>query len=97
MPSQFPADRIRSEVFARLTTLQAAQAGLAVQGCDGGPAEMIETILIREGHYVGRRFRIEGAHAVWLESEAEIRFWSDAGELLEVLRLVDGEVKRVVA
>lgn len=90
MPSQIPQDRVRTELLARLRAHQPAEDASA-------PADVIETILIREGHYVGRRFRVDGAHAVWLESEAEIRIWADSGELVEVIRLVGGEMQRVVA
>lgn len=86
MPYPRPTDPVRAQIVARLEQLQFAVG-------DG----VLETILIRDGHYIGRRFRVDGAHAVWIHAEPDIRFWSDAGELLDVLKLDAGNPERVVA
>jgi hypothetical protein len=78
MPIPRLSERIRTQVVTRFQ-----QHGLAEN------EDVLETILIREGRYVGRRFRVDGASAVWIDAEQEIRIWTDSGELLDVLKLED--------
>lgn len=42
-------------------------------------AEMIETILIRDGHYCGRRFECDGFCAVWFVEENQVKFYERDG------------------
>ena len=47
------------------------------------PAEMHETLLIRNGLFCGRKFQSEGHLVVWFIEEDEIKFFSPCGELLK--------------
>ena len=41
-----------------------------------------ETILIRDGHFCGRRFHQGKAYAVWFMEENQIKFFDEHDELL---------------
>lgn len=38
-----------------------------------------ESILIRAGHYCGRRFTTDGGHAVWFAEENVLKFYTPSG------------------
>ncbi|ADB16861.1 hypothetical protein Psta_2189 [Pirellula staleyi DSM 6068] len=38
-----------------------------------------ESILIRAGHYCGRRFTTDGGHAVWFVEENVLKFYTSSG------------------
>jgi hypothetical protein len=46
-----------------------------------------ERLLIQDQFYLGCRFDFEGASAIWLETSAQVRFFSDTGKLLKVIRV----------
>ena len=48
--------------------------------------EPCETILIRGGHYCGRRFQRGGMEAIWFVEENEVKFYDFSGSLLKVVR-----------
>ena len=48
--------------------------------------EPCETILIRNGHYCGRRFQRGGMEAIWFVEENEVKFYDPSGSLLKVIR-----------
>ncbi len=50
------------------------------------PSDAHETILIRSGHYCGRRFRFDGPEAIWFAEENEIKFYDADGALVTALR-----------
>ena len=43
------------------------------------PEEFRESILMHEGHYCGRRFEADGAHAVWFLEENQIKVVASDG------------------
>ncbi len=43
---------------------------------------MNETILIRDGHYCGRRFQAEHGHAVWFLEENLIKVYLSDGQVI---------------
>lgn len=45
-----------------------------------------ETILIRNGHYCGRRFRAGAFEAVWFSDENELKFYAPEGGVARVER-----------
>ena len=47
--------------------------------------EMQETILIRDGFYCGRRFRLNNFHAVWFIEENQLKFYGPDGGIVRVL------------
>lgn len=46
--------------------------------------DLSETILIRHGHYCGRRFTIEAGSAIWFLEENQIKVYDAHGGLLAV-------------
>lgn len=52
-------------------------------GHDGSP---IETLLLRDGLYCGRRFELGEHQAVWFIEEDQVKFYGPRGELLRSLR-----------
>ena len=67
-------ERVRQQVRSCLTDLGARQL-------DG----LQETILIRDGHYCGRRFRAENFQATWFAEENEIKIYGPDGGVLTVV------------
>lgn len=51
-----------------------------------------ETILIRNGFYCGRRFAVDGAHAVWFCEENQIKVYGPEGKVLKVVQAVDRQL-----
>jgi hypothetical protein len=56
-----------------------------------------ETILIRDGHYCGRRFKADGHEAIWFVEENELKFFHPDGSLVEVVDLTTPAMERKVA
>ncbi|MBM4005021.1 MAG: hypothetical protein FJ295_17325 [Planctomycetes bacterium] len=46
-----------------------------------GELEIDETILIRNGHYCGRRFQAGGLRAIWFLEEDQIKFYGRDGRV----------------
>jgi hypothetical protein len=44
--------------------------------------ECKESVLIREGYFVGRQFCFEGIRAIWFAEEEIVKFYADDGQLL---------------
>ena len=59
-----------------LVTAAIARSGLAP------PATMIRTILLRDGRFVGEKYRFESGVAVWLAAERLVEVFDDTGKLL---------------
>ena len=53
------------------------------------PEPLGQTLLLRGGHLVGRRFRFAGIEALWFADEGQIKFRDDQGKLLRVLEIGD--------
>ena len=47
----------------------------------------IETILVREGYYCGRRFACASLRAVWFVEEDMVKVFGPQGEFLEATRV----------
>jgi hypothetical protein len=43
-----------------------------------------ETILIRDGHYCGRRFELDGLAAVWFAEEGQVKMYGRDGRVMKV-------------
>ncbi|MGV3486959.1 MAG: hypothetical protein ACO1RT_21265 [Planctomycetaceae bacterium] len=54
---------------------------LETQGVDGD-VEMHESVLIRDGFYVGRRFKMSPYQAVWFMEEDEVKIHAADGQTL---------------
>ncbi len=50
-------------------------------------ADLIKTVLVREGQYCGRSFRHGDIRAVWFADANELKFYRDQGPLLRAVRL----------
>jgi hypothetical protein len=69
--------QILSETFAQL----------------GAAGPMVRTLLLRDRHFVGQRFRCGGFHAVLLVGGGEIAFYDEGGTLLKTIRLAETDKK----
>ena len=52
-------------------------------------AEIVETILIRDGYYCGRRFECDGYSAVWFVDENELKIHERDGRVHAALSVDD--------
>ena len=52
-------------------------------------AELVETILIRDGYYCGRRFECDGFSAVWFVEEHELKIHDRDGRVRMALSIDD--------
>ncbi|MEK6235304.1 MAG: hypothetical protein N2C14_11405 [Planctomycetales bacterium] len=50
-------------------------------------ADVKDTILIQDGHYRGRSFRVEGMLAMWMIEVDLLQFYAADGELLKTISL----------
>jgi hypothetical protein len=50
---------------------------------------LIETFLIRDGAFVGRKYRFEGGYAIWPLGGLSIEFYRDDGSVLEIVAVKD--------
>lgn len=64
-------EHVRREVTATFQDL-----GAALEDC------LLETVLIRNGYYCGRRFYCDGFHAVWFVEEQQIKYFNEEGQLV---------------
>ncbi len=75
----------------QLVTTAVAERGLA-------PATIVgETVMVRGGYYVGRRFMFEGLEAVWMLDALQVGLQTDEGETLPPIDLQAGESQRPAA
>lgn len=79
-------DAVRDLVFKTLKDLGAPNGELCC-----------ETLLIRDGYYVGRHFKFEHARAVWFVDANTFKFYGNDGALLKVLRLEELNATTTVA
>ncbi len=71
-------EEIRRHARRRMETLGANPQG-----------EMIETILIRDGYYCGRRLECDGLSAVWFVEEHQLKFYGRDGSVLTTCSVSD--------
>lgn len=86
-----PPPRIARTFMKHLDLLERIRLTVRSQWSElGSEAEQLEeTILIRDGLYCGRRFRIAGLQAVWFFEEDELKFYDASGRMQRVLRPAD--------
>jgi hypothetical protein len=51
------------------------------------PTSMIGTLLLKDGYFVGQKFRCEGFQAVLLAGGDEIELYDEGGTLLKTIRV----------
>lgn len=68
------------EIVRRLVQAFLAEHGVAA----GEQRRMVDTLLLRDGKYVGRSFRCGGFLAMWMIEAGVVTFYDDAGEILQI-------------
>jgi hypothetical protein len=58
------------------------------------PTNMIQSILMRDGYFVGHKFRYDGGHAVCVAASGMVEFYDGDGKLLKSIAL---EIERKAA
>lgn len=53
------------------------------------PTGCKETVLIREGYFVGRQFRYDGVRAIWFAEEEVVKFYGDDCRVLGTMRVAE--------
>ena len=48
-----------------------------------------ESVLIREGYFVGRQFRFEGVRAIWFAEGEVVKLYGDDGQLLGTMTVAE--------
>ncbi len=67
-------------------TFQTISAVFAELGADR-PEEISRTLLLRDGYFLGHRFRCDKLQAVLLPDSEEVEFFDEDGELLQSVRV----------
>ena len=55
------------------------------------PSPIIQTMLMRDGYFVGHKLRYDGGHAIWLAGGSTIEFYDEKGNLLKTVALEAGK------
>ena len=61
----------------------------AEEDCGLDPPPIAETILIDQGRYVARSYRIDGYLAMWLVAVGIVQFYDDRGRMLTTINLFE--------
>lgn len=77
--------------LTELVRQQVREAFLELGAAEGPPHE---TLLIRDNHFCGRRFELDGMTAVWFMEEAQIKCFARDGALQKVLRPLGATQRR---
>jgi hypothetical protein len=54
--------------------------------CDDS-GSLIRTILLRDRHFVGHKYRFDGGYATWIAAKNTIEVFGDDGKLLKTVAL----------
>ena len=49
------------------------------------PITVSESLLVRDGCFIGHKFRFDGGYAIWGEGWNSVEFYDDAGKLLKMV------------
>jgi hypothetical protein len=79
---------INQEPFMNATHLRRTIDN-AVAGLGHKTKDCKESVLIREGYFVGRQFRYEGLRAIWFAEEEVVKLHGDDGQLLGTLTVAE--------
>jgi len=63
-------------------------------GIDAGDFEGV-SMLLRDGHFTGRRFRWSRAQAVWFAEESEAKLYDGQGRLVARIAVVDASSREL--
>ena len=50
--------------------------------------EIVESILLSDGHYIGRKFHFDGGHAIWECGEAQLKVYGQDKTLVKSISLI---------
>ena len=50
-----------------------------------GPTNFIQTMLMRDGYFVGHKLRYDGGYTIWLAGGNTIEFYDEQGKLLKTV------------
>ena len=59
---------------------------------DEDSSNLIETLLIRDGFYCGRRFQLGDCSAIWFAEEQQVKFYDATGQFVESSQ--EAEIRR---
>ena len=79
-PTTPPISVVRQKVLA------------AFQELGAGDGNCSEIVLIKDGHFVGRRFRLGGFQGVWMAGERHFNIFDKAGDLIDTQVLEEAVV-----
>jgi hypothetical protein len=54
------------------------------------PTNVIQTMLMGDGYFVGHKLRYDGGHAIWLAGSNTVEFYAEDGTLLKAVALEAG-------
>ena len=57
-----------------------------------GDGDCTESILIKDRHFVGRRFCLGGFEAIWMAGESHISIFNEAGDLIDTRPVEDADM-----
>lgn len=80
------------EFTTSLTSVVRQKVLAAFQGLGAGDGECSEVVLIKDRHFVGRRFCLGGFEGVWLAGDGHISIFNEAGELIDTQPLEEAVV-----
>jgi hypothetical protein len=60
---------------------------LSEMGLWPAPASLLRTVLIRDGYFVGHKYRFDGGYAAWVAETNIIEVYGDGGKLLTTVAL----------
>lgn len=69
----------RSADIYRLVEATAYELGMPV------PITVSESLLVRDGCFIGHKFCFDGGYAIWGEGWNSVEFYDDAGKLLKMV------------
>ena len=73
------------DTVSRLVAQTFAELGARL----AGPFDLNENILIDNGHYVARSYRIQGWMAMWLIGMGIVQFYDRRGKMLRTVNLLE--------
>jgi hypothetical protein len=73
---------------------EAVAATLAEMGLCKVPPAFIRTVLIRDGYFVGEKYRFDGGCAIWLAKTSAIEVYDDDQNLLKTVNVETSDEKR---
>ena len=54
-------------------------------------ASLVHTILLRDGYFVGHKFRFDGGHAIWWAGKNSVEVYAEGGNLLKTVAIAADE------